>query len=155
MGRLFKAEYSKLEFINLGYVTSLGKINSQINALNQIYDALRIQDFIRPGYKDGINNNVRSKRVGLQKSIFETIGNKISKLLNDYVLYSVAFMNKVSKKHLLFKTGQDFTFTDENWYTTFIYWVPSIDLNIQIGTSRYVPSRSKFFDRVFKLLPFK
>ncbi|MFN8276304.1 MAG: phytanoyl-CoA dioxygenase family protein [Chitinophagales bacterium] len=140
MGRLFKSEVHEQAFVNSGFTIAGGIDEFQIQALYEIYNKLQIADDIGLGYNVGMNSRIREKRIAMQRAIIETIGDTIANQLDGYKPYSATFMNKEHKKHLLIKAHQDFSYTDENQYPSFMCWIPLLDVNLQNGALGYIPS---------------
>lgn len=141
------------QFKDQGFL-KYGNISPEAVAeLTQLYQELNIPDFYGCGYNCGMNSDRVDLRTQMQIRINEVIYPFTSRILNDFTHYSATFVNKLPVDDCFVTAHQDFSYTDEREFPSFMCFIPMQDVDINNAALGVIPESHKFFEYV-RAFPF-
>lgn len=141
------------KFNAYGY-SRFGRISSDIvNELRQLNERLSIPDYFNCGFNVGMNTDIKSLRKSMQDDLGHILSFIAKEYLNDFEIYTASFLNKLPREDCFVIAHQDFTYTDESLYPSFMCFIPLVDTTIKNGALGFIPESHTFFDYI-RAFPF-
>jgi hypothetical protein len=140
-------------FFKNGYV-KYGRIDDYIlNEIIQLNKKLSIPDYFGCGFNVGMNSDIKELRKAMQDEIKQLIEPYTTQLLNEYESYTASFLNKLPRKDCFVIAHQDFTYTDETQYPSFMCFIPLVDTTIHNAALGFIPGSHNYYDYI-RAFPF-
>jgi hypothetical protein len=144
---------SNNQFNELGY-TKLGRISDKlIKELITLNNTLSIPDYFNCGFNVGMNTDIKSLRKSMQDNLNSILSHIAQEYLNDFEIYTASFLNKLNREDCFVIAHQDFTYTNEQEYPSFMCFIPLVDTTINNAALGFIPKSHKFFNYI-RAFPF-
>ncbi len=151
--QIFHDKQANEQFHELGFVKH-GSIEAHaLHELVALNDHLQIPDTIGCGYNCGMNTDKALKRRSMHDGIRELLQSSLEQVLVDFEQFTASFINKMPLEDCFVNAHQDFSFTDESVYPSFMCFIPLTDVNIENAALGLIPYSHRFFDYV-RAFPF-
>lgn len=140
-------------FNKYGY-SRIGNISKEVvDELVHLNNQLSIPDYFNCGFNVGMNTDIKSLRKSMQDQLYKILSFIPQTYLNEYEIYTASFLNKLPREDCFVIAHQDFTYTDELLYPSFMCFIPLVDTTIKNGALGFIPESHNFFDYI-RAFPF-
>jgi len=127
-----------------------GDVLKEIIELN---NKLSIPDFFGCGFNVGMNTDKKNLRKMMQDELSKLITPFTDQLLNDFRPYTASFLNKLPRNDCFVIAHQDFSYTNEDEYPSFMCFIPLVDTTIDNAALGFIPKSHLFYDDI-RAFPF-
>ena len=145
MNKIFKDPQLQAQFEQDGVVTFQLLSEEEVNALKEFY--LGLTHAADEGFHASMFNPSDEYKQAVDQKIKEVVGNKMEDILIDYRPLYANFMVKEPGENSKMKIHQDWTYVDENQYTSVAIWLPLMDLDHHNGCLYFLKGNHKFENR--------
>ncbi|MEZ5025029.1 MAG: phytanoyl-CoA dioxygenase family protein [Chitinophagales bacterium] len=151
--KVLKDSDANQAFNTLGF-SKVGRISSElVEELIRLNTKLSIPDYFNCGFNVGMNTDIKTLRKAMQDELNAHLSFVADEYLNAYEIYTASFLNKMAREDCFVIAHQDFTYTDESQYPSFMCWIPLVDTTIQNAALGFIPRSQEFFDYI-RAFPF-
>jgi Phytanoyl-CoA dioxygenase (PhyH) len=136
-----------------GYV-KIGRIDaSAVQALTELNSRLSIPDYFGCGFNVGMNTDILELRRKMQDEINEIMIPYTNQMLDEFTPYTASFLNKLPRNDCFVIAHQDFTYTDETKYPSFMCFIPLVDTTLENAALGFIPGSNLYYDYI-RAFPF-
>ena len=140
-------------FFKYGYAR-YGNVGTEVlNEIIELNQKLSIPDYFGCGFNVGMNTDKKDLRKLMQDELTKIISPITDKLLNDFKPYTASFLNKLPRNDCFVIAHQDFSYTDENEYPSFMCFIPLVDTTMKNAALGFIPKSHLFYDDI-RAFPF-
>jgi len=140
-------------FFKKGYALSEQIDKKSLDRITALNQQLSIPDYFGCGFNVGMNSDIISLRMQMQDEIKSILAPFVESLLYDFIPYTASFLNKHPRKDCFVIAHQDFTYTDETLYPSFMCFIPLVDTTIKNAALGFVPGSHLYYDNI-RAFPF-
>lgn len=150
---LLKDAKANDDFFEKGFARH-GQISTE--ALNEILELnrkLSIPDYFGCGFNVGMNTDQKNLRRMMQDELKKIITPFTDQLLNDFSPYTASFLNKLPRNDCFVIAHQDFSYTNEDEYPSFMCFIPLVDTTLHNAALGFIPGSQLYYDDI-RAFPF-
>jgi hypothetical protein len=146
MRQIFKNEQLDIQFKELGYI--IVDLIDRKTALDLYKTCIQFQSNVNATFYTSLWSSNVEYRKKVDNLILETLKEKVATLFFDYVPFFGDLLVKQPSLNKDFPIHQDWTFVDEEIFTSAYIWCPLQDVNYLNGNLQIVEKSHKFLDKI-------
>lgn len=150
---VLKDQQANNDFFEKGYVVHGQMEEAVLKEVIELNRRLSIPDYFGCGFNVGMNSDIKTLRKAMQDEIKQLLTPYTDQLLDNFEPYTASFLNKLPRKDCFVIAHQDFTYTDETKYPSFMCFIPLVDTTIKNAALGFIPGSHLYYDYI-RAFPF-